>query len=74
MGLVGEDLKDEKENGQRNIDTVNVDAVELKEKSESIKQPVQEPSVNQAANKEDLIVDTTACPQDKLRYRFEFVE
>lgn len=64
MGLVTEDLKDEKENGRQDNDTMNVDAGELKEKSESIEQTVQEPLVAPPANKGDLMVDATACPQD----------
>ena len=64
MGLVAEEREDEKENDQQDNGTVNVDSGELKEKSESINQPVQEALVDPPANKGDLIVDATACPQD----------
>jgi len=62
MGLVDEESKDEKENERQHNDTVNVDPDE--EKSESNNQPVQEPCADPPANKGDLIVDATACPQD----------
>jgi len=64
MGLVAEEPKDEKENDRQHNDTVNVDPGDLKEKSESNNQPVQEPCADPPANKGDLIVDATACPQD----------
>lgn len=59
MGLVAED---EKEDGLKGND--NNDAGRLKQVNESTQQTGQQTSVGPSANKGDLIVDATACPQD----------
>ena len=64
MGLVVEDTKDEKEDGPQNNDAVNGDSSQLKETNESTQQTGQEIAADPPANKGDLIVDATACPQD----------
>ena len=71
MGLVVEDMKDKKEDAPKNNDTDNGDSGQLKETKESTEQTEQEielvVSMNRVvppANKRELIVDATACPQD----------
>jgi len=64
MGLVVEDTKDQKQDDRQNNDTAISDSDQLKETNESTQQSSQEISVDPSANKGDLIVDATACPQD----------
>lgn len=64
MGLVVEETKDQKQDDQQNNDTAISDSDQLKQTNESTQQSSQEISVDPSANKGDLIVDATACPQD----------
>ncbi len=73
MGLVAEEMKDKKEDDQQTTDPGNVDSGQLKQTDESAEQTGQEIAadlvvpvnrVAPVANKGDLIVDATACPQD----------
>jgi hypothetical protein len=64
MGLVVEDTKDQKEDDRQNNDTPVGGGSELKETNEPGEQTSDEIFVDPPANKGDLIVDATACPQD----------
>jgi len=64
MGLVTQDSKDNKEDAPPNKDPVNDDPSELNQADESMPPTWQEPVVDPPANKGELIVDATACPQD----------
>ena len=69
MGLVVEDMKDQKQDDQQNSDTDSGESDQLKQRNESTEQIRQEISsdsyrIDPPANKGDLIVDATACPQD----------
>ena len=64
MGLVVENTKDQKGDERRNNDTAIDDRVELRETNEPSDQTNPEILVDPPANKGDLIVDATACPQD----------
>jgi transposase, IS5 family len=61
MGLVTEEKKDKKEDVQKSNDTDSGDSVHLKE-TKGVTE--QETAVDPPANKGDVIVDATACPQD----------
>ncbi|MBK5280064.1 MAG: IS5 family transposase, partial [Bacteroidia bacterium] len=64
MGLVTEESKDNKEDTPQNNDAVNDDSSQLNQSDESTQPTGQEPKVDPPANKGELIVDATACPQD----------
>ena len=64
MGLVTKEIKDEKQNAQQSNDTDSGDSSHLKEPKDATEQREQETAVDPPANKGDLIVDATACPQD----------
>ncbi len=65
MGLVSaEEMKDKKDDGQPNNDTVNDDLNQVNQTNESAEPNMQQSSFEPPANKGDLIVDATACPQD----------
>ena len=64
MGLVAEELKDEKQNVQQSNDTDSGDSGHLKEPKDTTEQREQKAAADPPANKGDLIVDATACPQD----------
>jgi len=75
MGLVSEEMMDKKEEAHKNVSTDDVDSGELKESTEQTGQEItsdsyqidMDVSINPAdppANKGELIVDATACPQD----------
>ncbi|MBC7912488.1 MAG: IS5 family transposase [Pyrinomonadaceae bacterium] len=61
MGLVTDDSKDK---APQNNDPVNDDSSQLNQADESTQPTGQEPTVDRPANKGELIVDATACPQD----------
>ncbi|HEY8734732.1 MAG TPA: IS5 family transposase, partial [Puia sp.] len=65
MGLVTEEqAKNKKEDGPPNDGAVNDDLNQLKQTDGSTKAAGQQSSVEPPANKGDLIIDATACPQD----------
>ena len=64
MGLVVEDMQDQKEVDGRNNDPDTGDSGQLQQTNESTEQTSQKISVDPPVNKGDLIVDATACPQD----------
>jgi IS5 family transposase len=65
MGLISEEeTKDKKDDVQQNNDAVNDDLNQLKQTNESTASTGQQTTVEPPANKGDLIVDATACPQD----------
>jgi hypothetical protein len=64
MGLIIEDTKDQKEDDRQNNDTPVSGGSELKQTNERGEQTSDEIFVDPTANKGDLIVDATACPQD----------
>jgi IS5 family transposase len=65
MGLVTEEeMKDKKDDGQQDNDTVHDDLNQLKQTTESGGPSGQQSSVEPPANKGELIADATACPQD----------
>jgi transposase, IS5 family len=64
MGLVVEDTKDKKEDGDQSNNTGNNDLHQLQQTNESTASAVQQSSVEGPTNKGELIVDATACPQD----------
>ncbi|HEY6505657.1 MAG TPA: IS5 family transposase [Chitinophagaceae bacterium] len=61
MGLVTEEMKDEKQIAQQSNDTGRDDSDYLKETKGATE---QQTTIDPPANKGDLIVDATACPQD----------
>lgn len=61
MGLVTEEVRDEKQNAQQSNNTNSGGSDYLKETKDATE---QQTAVDPPANKGDLIVDATACPQD----------
>jgi IS5 family transposase len=65
MGLVTEEqTKDKKDDSPQNDEVINDDLDQLKQTDEAVEPSGQQSSVEPPANKGELIVDATACPQD----------